>query len=630
MGTASGPPRIFAFLLVLLAIALPIVNAARIASSRGLLQEGPLPAPTSAPTSAPPSATATPSPEQGPVSALANAPTIGAPAFSPQQGAPVLPVVRPNPSNPTPAEGPVSVPVAAPANAPASNAPAGAPEQGPASGFVCPPNANATAALAPITTPTLVSGAYVTINVSNVSGVGYTFLAGNVTISYLSGGPNVTRGVIFLPEDGVDPIAYAPYARATALSSGHFVVIAADSSYGTVLGAMALRSDLQYWVLGGHGRGGTVAAGLAPVLYPKVRGLILLAATLPASLDLSSANLLVLSAYGATDTVVTSSQARADALRLPGDAVLTSFNLGHYDFAYSQCSQNSPGPTTGGSNLTAATARYLTTYYFSFPILLAQWAEATPRALSFGDNFRLTPGRNVSKPYPVNSTGPVTFQDILIPGTLPVRHWYVFSPPANVTRGGYIFLPGGAVDARAYFPVAFNIAAQGWLCVIIQQTGRVAGVFNSTDPTAVVYSTNPVFASVPKNKWAIGGHSAGGQGAAAYVAANPTRVFALVMLAGGIAPANLSTNPTPVVNIVGTLDRVSGPGLSYLRYQALVNPYGNPNVTLPLVPLAGGNHYQMGDYGYQYFDDIAVVSQDQQQASAAQLVVTYLDSLAPK
>lgn len=180
------------------------------------------------------------------------------------------------------------------------------------------------------------------------------------------------------------------------------------------------------------------------------------------------------------------------------------------------------------------------------------------------------------------------------------------------------FLPGGAVDAWAYFPVAFNVAAQGWLCIIIQQTGRVAGFFNSNDPTAVINSTNPVFAPVHKNKWAIGGHSAGGQGAAAYVTANPTRPFALVMLAGGLAPANLSTNPTPVVNIVGTLDRVSGPGISYLRYQSLVDPYGNPNVTLPLVPLEGGNHFQMGDCGYQYFDEIAVVSQDQQQAVAAQ------------
>lgn len=87
-----------------------------------------------------------------------------------------------------------------------------------------------------------------------------------------------------------------------------------------------------------------------------------------ASLDLSSANIFVLSAYGAADTEMTSSETRADALHFPGDAVLTSFNLGHYDFAYSQCSGNSPGPTTGSSNLTAATAACLTTYYLSLPI----------------------------------------------------------------------------------------------------------------------------------------------------------------------------------------------------------------------------------------------------------------------
>jgi cytoskeletal protein RodZ len=140
MATASGLPRsffIFAFLLVvLLAFALPIFNAARIASSRDLLQEGPVSAPTSSPTSTPPSATAAPSPDQSPVSASTNAPTIDVPAFSPQQG-PVLPALMPSPSNPTPAEGHVSVPVAGTTSAPVSNAPANAPEQGP-SAFVCP------------------------------------------------------------------------------------------------------------------------------------------------------------------------------------------------------------------------------------------------------------------------------------------------------------------------------------------------------------------------------------------------------------------------------------------------------------------------------------------------------------
>jgi hypothetical protein len=107
----------------------------------------------------------------------------------------------------------------------------------------------------------------------------------------------------------------------------------------------------------------------------------------PASLDLSSANIFVLLAYGAADSIVTSSQARADALRFPGDAVLTSFNLGHYDFAYRQCSGNSPGPTTGSSNLTAAPAAYLTTYYFLLPIQRVEPRESTRVFRSVWDPF---------------------------------------------------------------------------------------------------------------------------------------------------------------------------------------------------------------------------------------------------
>lgn len=48
-----------------------------------------------------------------------------------------------------------------------------------------------------------------------------------------------------------------------------------------VVGAMELRPDLTYWVLGGHGKGGTLAATLANLWKPKVKGLVLLAAALP-------------------------------------------------------------------------------------------------------------------------------------------------------------------------------------------------------------------------------------------------------------------------------------------------------------------------------------------------------------
>lgn len=49
-------------------------------------------------------------------------------------------------------------------------------------------------------------------------------MASDATRSPLTGGPNLTRGSIFIPEQDVDPAAYAPYARAVALL-GYLAVI---------------------------------------------------------------------------------------------------------------------------------------------------------------------------------------------------------------------------------------------------------------------------------------------------------------------------------------------------------------------------------------------------------------------
>lgn len=46
-----------------------------------------------------------------------------------------------------------------------------------------------------------------------IPGVGYGFLGRKVVVPAYLGGPNVTRGVVVMPETGVDPEAYAPLAR---------------------------------------------------------------------------------------------------------------------------------------------------------------------------------------------------------------------------------------------------------------------------------------------------------------------------------------------------------------------------------------------------------------------------------
>jgi hypothetical protein len=58
-----------------------------------------------------------------------------------------------------------------------------------------------------------------TLRISRTPGIGLTFLSTNNSASPLVGGPNVTRGIVILPETGVAPEAYAPYARGNATFS---------------------------------------------------------------------------------------------------------------------------------------------------------------------------------------------------------------------------------------------------------------------------------------------------------------------------------------------------------------------------------------------------------------------------
>lgn len=59
-------------------------------------------------------------------------------------------------------------------------------------------------------------------------------------------------------------------------------------------------------------------------------------------------------------------------------------------------------------------------------------------------------------------------------------------------RGGLVYYPGFAVDARAYAPLAFEIAARGHLVVIVQMPLRIAS-FGYQDANIVIASKHPLF-----------------------------------------------------------------------------------------------------------------------------------------
>jgi pimeloyl-ACP methyl ester carboxylesterase len=177
--------------------------------------------------------------------------------------------------------------------------------------------------------------------------------------------------------------------------------------------------------------------------------------------------------------------------------------------------------------------------------------------------------------------------------------WLVFEPEQPAERG-FIFYPGGLVDAQAYAPLAKQLADRGVLTVIVPMPLDLA-ILNPNEANGVLDQFPQV------RQWAIGGHSLGGAMAAQFLAANPQladRVSGLVLW-GARSQADLSELPVKVVSIFGTRDGIAPKDITNaMRLAGL--PAG-----AKLVPVEGGNHSMFGDYGLQRGDNLLTIPLDQ-------------------
>ena len=201
--------------------------------------------------------------------------------------------------------------------------------------------------------------------------------------------------------------------------------------------------------------------------------------------------------------------------------------------------------------------------------------------------------------------------------TVTQAEWLVFTPTDAPPTTGYIFYPGGLVDARAYAPYAQDIAAEGYLVVITPMPLNLA-VFNSGAAAEVL--SHPDFAGI--TQWAIGGHSLGGSMAASFVDGSEG-IEGLALWASYPAGGSDLSGRTDLtaVSIYGTRD-----GLI---------PIETIDESRPLLPadtrflrLEGGNHAQFGWYGFQDGDLEATLPHEEQQALTVEATVEMLRSLA--
>jgi hypothetical protein len=194
--------------------------------------------------------------------------------------------------------------------------------------------------------------------------------------------------------------------------------------------------------------------------------------------------------------------------------------------------------------------------------------------------------------------------------------WLEFRPANGSAGSGVIFYPGGKVDPRAYAPPMRQVAAQGYLAVIVPMPLNLA-VF-APGKAAQVMAAHPEI-----THWIIGGHSLGGAMAANFVKKNPSLVDGLFFWAAYPASSDdLSQQDIKVVSIYGSLD-----GL------ATGDKIGASRAWLPAgtswIVVEGGNHAQFGWYGDQPGDNPAEIGREEQQRIAVQAVLDLLRAMTP-
>jgi hypothetical protein len=158
----------------------------------------------------------------------------------------------------------------------------------------------------------------------------------------------------------------------------------------------------------------------------------------------------------------------------------------------------------------------------------------------------------------------------------------VFEPPGATV--GFIFYPGGKVEANAYQPLMAELAREGVLCVLVEMPFNLA-VFD-------INAADGIQEQYPEiEDWYIGGHSLGGSMAASYLADHVDEYEGLILL-GSYSTADLSDTDLDVLSIYGSEDKV----LNREKYDE--NKSNLPDDFCEVV-IEGGCHAYFGMYGAQ-------------------------------
>ncbi len=164
---------------------------------------------------------------------------------------------------------------------------------------------------------------------------------------------------------------------------------------------------------------------------------------------------------------------------------------------------------------------------------------------------------------------------------------------------GFIFYPGGKVEAIAYMPLLIKLTDMGITCVLIDMPMNLA-IFD-IDAAKDVYSQHPDI-----YKWYLAGHSLGGAMASNYMKDHYDEVEGLILL--GAYPINES--PVDTLAIYGTYD-----------VKLDLDKVAKADEVFEIVD---GNHANFGDYGKQKGDGESLITREEQQQQTFERIRTFI------
>ena len=170
-----------------------------------------------------------------------------------------------------------------------------------------------------------------------------------------------------------------------------------------------------------------------------------------------------------------------------------------------------------------------------------------------------------------------------------------------------IFYPGAKVEAAAYAPLLFSLAAGGVDAFLVQMPFRLAVL----DQRAA----ERLIGTYPYRRWILAGHSLGGAMASGYAAAHADTVGGLVLLAA--YPTEKLDDSQAFLSVYGDRDGV----LNFERYETSRACW--PRTAQELV-IPGGNHAQFGNYGPQSGDGEAAISRAEQQKLTVDAILRWI------